>query len=347
MKSLKAVLIVVCLAGFASFSFATARQTQTEKPAGQTGGQQDKNKKPPTGDDDQAIKLGTDLVTVPFSVTDKRNAYINDLKKDDIEILEDGKPQKLFSFERQTDLPITIAMLIDISGSENNTLIYEKSAGARFFTKVIRPEKDLAAIVTFESEAVLVQDLTSNVPKLQSSLQTVRPAAINAQSGSVTGTPPIIASNAGSTALYDAVYSVANDLLKREAGRRVIILITDGVDTSSQLKLRDAIQSAWRSEVLVYAIGIGDPGFDGIDHGVLKKVSDETGGRAYFPKSNAQDLDKAFEQIDEDLRQQYIATYEPANDSHDGSFRTIQVRVKDKKDLNVRYRRGYFAPKHT
>ncbi|MGH9760200.1 MAG: VWA domain-containing protein, partial [Blastocatellia bacterium] len=286
MKSLRAVIVIASLAGFATLTYGlTGQSTGQKQPAQQSKDQT--GKKPganPENGDDQAIKLGTDLVTVPFSVTDKRNAYINDLKKEDVEILEDNKPQKIFSFERQTGLPITIAMLIDISGSENNTLVIEKSAGSRFLSKVIRPDKDLAAIVTFESEAVLVQDLTSNVSRLQSALTSVRPAAIAANVGSVTGTPPIIDSKAGSTALYDAIYSVSSDLLRREAGRRVIILITDGVDTSSQLKLKQAIEAAWRSEVIVYSIGIGDPGFDGIDSGVLKRVADQTGGRAYFPK---------------------------------------------------------------
>jgi VWFA-related protein len=126
----------------------------------------------------------------------------------------------------------------------------------------------------------------------------------------------------------------------------VIILITDGVDTSSQVKMRDAIERTWRSEVIVYAIGIGDPGFDDVDSGTLKKITSETGGRAFFPRRD-EDLDTAFAQIDEDLRSQYILAYTPANGARDGSFRTIQLRVKNRKDLAIRHRRGYFAPKQT
>jgi Ca-activated chloride channel family protein len=296
------------------------------------------------GPDDQTIKLGAALVTVPFNVTDKRNAYVNDLKKEDMELLEDNKTQNIFSFERQTDLPITIAMLIDISGSESYTLPSEKSAGGRFFSKVLRPNKDLGAVVTFESEAVLVQDLTQSTEKLQQALNRIRPSVVDAAVGPVTGTPPIANSSAGSTALYDAVYSVSSDLLRREAGRRVIILITDGYDTSSTLKIKEAIEAAWKNEIIVYSVGIGDPMAGGVDTSVLKKMASETGGRAYFPRRET-DLDYAFNQIDEDLRQQYILSYQPTNEARDGSFRTIQVRVKEHKDLTVRYRRGYYAPK--
>jgi VWFA-related protein len=292
--------------------------------------------------EDQSIKLGTQLVTVPFNVTDKKNRYINDLAKEDIEILEDGKPQQIFSFERQTDLPITIAMLIDISGSQEFTLPQERAAGQRFFQRVLRPKKDLAAVVTFEHESVLVQDLTSDLDKLNRALDDVRLPAQTATYGRTGGTPPINNSGVGSTAMYDSIYSVSTDLLRREAGRRVIILVTDGQDTSSTVKMREAIERTWRSEIIVYAIGIGGPEW-GIDSGTLKKIAAETGGRAFFPR-NEEDLDKAYAQIDEDLRSQYVLTYTPSNGARDGSFRTIQMKVKNRGDLNVRHRRGYFAP---
>jgi Ca-activated chloride channel family protein len=334
MKLIKVFIIAASLVSATilspEFAIPAAQQKQQKQAAGEQ--------------DEQAIRLGAELVTVPFNVTDKKNRYINDLTKDDIEILEDNKPQQIFSFERQTDLPITIAMLIDISGSEQYTLPIEKAAARRFFQRVLRPSKDLGAVVTFENEAVLVQNLTSDVEKLWRALDSVRPSVVTASVGTVSGTPPINDSGTGSTALYDAIYAVSSDLLKREAGRRVIILITDGVDTSSKMKLRDAITAAWRSEIIIYSIGIGDPAMGGVDSGVLKKIAAETGGRAFFPHKE-EDLDLAFAQIDEDLRSQYIASYQPTNEAHDGSFRTIQVRVKTRKDLTVRHRRGYFAPK--
>lgn len=319
----------------ASLNLSVA-QTEKQKP-------QPKPDKPAEEQEEQVLKLGTQLVTVPFNVTDKKNRYINELAKDDIEILEDNKPQQVFSFERQTDLPITIAMLIDISGSQQWTLGEEVSAAKTFFRKVLRPKKDLAAVVTFEHESVLEQNLTSDLDKLTRALDGVRIPAetVTARRG---GTPPINNSGVGSTALYDSVYSVSSDLLRREAGRRVIILVTDGEDTSSSIKLRDAIERTWRSEIIVYSVGIGGP--MGVDQGTLKKIAAETGGRAFFPRSE-KDLDEAYTQIDEDLRSQYILAYTPANGARDGSFRTIQVKIKNHADLTVRHRRGYFAPKES
>ena len=338
-KAVPITLVLALVAALFVPSFGLAQEQKPKASEPQKKGQQPADE---GAQDDETIKIGTQLVTVPFNITDKTNRYVNDLKKEDLEVLEDNKPQAIFSFERQTDLAITIAMLIDISGSEAYTLPMEKAAGARFFQRVLRPRKDLGAVVTFEGDAELVQNLTSDPAKLERALDEVR-IPVTSASVSAGGTPPINGgSRAGSTAIWDAVYSVSNDLLKREAGRRVIILITDGEDTSSTIKMRDAIERTWRNEVIVYAIGIGDPAY-GVDSGVLKKITQETGGRAFFPRSEA-DLDKAFAQIDEDLRSQYVLAYTPANGAKDGSFRTIQVRAKDRKDLTVRHRRGYFAP---
>lgn len=344
MKSarIRFVTALVSALVFLSLSLGIA---QTQQPPPKTGREKaEKNKKPAEQEgeqDDQVVKLGTQLVTVPFNVTDKKNRYINDLSKEDIEVLEDSKAQEVFSFERQTDLPITIAMLIDISGSQEWTLPEERAAGQRFFRRVLRPKKDLAAVVTFEHEAVLVQDLTSDLEKLHRALDDVRLPAQSVTMGRRGGTPPINNSGVGSTAMFDSIYSVSSDLLRREAGRRVIILVTDGADTSSSVKMREAIERTWRSEIIVYSIGIGGP--MGVDSGALKKIASETGGRAFFPR-NEEDLDKAYAQIDEDLRSQYILAYTPANSAKDGSFRTIQVKVKNHGDLTVRHRRGYFAP---
>jgi VWFA-related protein len=338
--------ITLALAPAGRVGAAALQEKPPAPPQQQKQQKDDKNKKPgdpESGDDEQEIKLGTQLVAVPFNVTDKKNRYINELTKDDFELTEDGKPQQVFSFERQTDLPITIAMLIDISGSQEYTLPAEKAAGQRFFRRVLRPNKDIAAVVTFEHESVLVQDLTSNVERLHQAIDDVRISVTNVSTGTVGGTPPIINSGAGSTSMYDSIYSVSSDLLRREAGRRVIILITDGHDTSSSVKLRDAIERTWRNEVIVYSIGIGDPSY-GVNSGELKKIASETGGRAFFPRSE-EDLDKAFALIDEDLRSQYILSYSSSNEARDGSFRTIQLKVKTRKDLTVRHRRGYFAPK--
>ncbi len=342
-------LFLLAALGLPARLSVSAQQSQPPKPPAAGDQQQKKEKKADEepADQDEPIKLGTQLVTAPFNVTDKTNRYITDLKKEDLEIFEDNKPQSVFSFERQTELPLTIALLIDISISQEYTLPYEKIAGQRFFRKVIRPTKDLAAVVTFEGDSTLVQDLTSDVEKLSRALDEVRLPTVAAAIPGVGGTPPINGgSRSGGTSMYDSIYAVSSDLLRREAGRRVIILLTDGQDTTSRVKMREAIERAWRNEIIVYAIGIGDRSYGGVDSGTLKKITAETGGRAFFPKQE-EDLDKAFSLIDEDLRTQYILSYEPSNEARDGSFRTIQIRVKDRKDLTVRHRRGYFAPKAT
>jgi VWFA-related protein len=341
------ILSLLATALFLTVTFV-ALPTSSASPEPMLSAQQkqnDKNKKkgeeePPQ--DDQVIKLGAQLVTVPFNVTDKQNRFIIDLTKDDIELLEDNKPQTIFSFERQTDMALTIAMLIDISGSQQFTLPDEIQAGKRFYEKVLR-KKDLGAVITFEHDSELVQDLTSNVERLKRALDEVRVPVMTASIPGRTGTPPINGgSNVGSTAMFDSVYSVSADLLSKEAGRRVIILVTDGYDTSSRVKLKEAIERTWRNEIIVYSIGIG--GMGGINQGDLKKLATETGGRAFFPR-NGEDLEKAYNQIEEELRSQNILAYQSANEAHDGSFRTIQVRVKNRKELTVRHRRGYFAPK--
>ncbi len=339
MKFIKVGLVIASLLSPVLLYSASGGQSKDPK-------QQQKTEQEKKPEEEQSLKLGTSLVTVPFNVTNKQNRYINDLTKNDIEVFEDNKPQEVFSFERQTDLPITIAMLIDISLSQQYTLRDEILAGEQFFRRVLRPDKDTAAVVTFENDAELLQGLTSSLEKLQRALESVRISAAGARVGTVTGTPPINDSGAGSTAMYDAIYAVSSDLLRREAGRRVIILVTDGDDTSSRTKMKEAIERAWRSEIICYAIGIGDPYHFHIASGVLKKICDDTGGRAFFPR-NREDQDVAYAKIDEDLRSQYILAYQPANDAKDGSFRTIQLRIKNQKDLTVRHRRGYFAQKES
>lgn len=345
MKHLKLYFIATTLllaVAFLSLSITSANQEQKQQAEQKQKDEKDKKKAADEEpQDDQVIKLGANLVTVPFNITDKQNRFINDLTKDDIELFEDNKPQEIFSFDRQTDMPLTIAMLIDISGSMEYTLPQEIIAGKKFFEKVLR-KKDLGAVITFESDSVLVQDLTSDVEKLKRALDEIRVPVQTAMIPGRTGTPPINGdSRTGSTAMYDSVYSASADLLSREAGRRVIILVTDGYDTSSRVKMKEAIERTWRSEIIVYSIGIG---FSSINQGELKKISSETGGRAFFPRSS-EDLEKAYLQIEEDLRTQNVLAYQSLNEARDGSFRTIQVRVKNRKDLTVRHRRGYFAKK--
>ena len=309
----------------------------------------DAEKKGAEQQDQGQIELSSQLVTVPFSVTDKRNAYINDLKKEDIRVLEDNKPQQIFSIQHLTDLPLTMVLLMDTSLSQQLSIPEQVNAANKFFSSVMKPNKDTAAIVTFEGDSDLVQRLTGDQRRLMRALDEVR---VNMPADAAPGTTGGINPNArgGSTAIFDAVYATVDDLLAHEGGRRIIILLTDGQENSSRIKMNDAIQRAWRGEVQVYSVGVaGESRANGyleytpINRGLLSRICEETGGRAFFP-SRESDLYSAFRQMEEDMRQQYILSYSPSNTTRDGGFRTIKVDVPNRNDLQVRYRRGYYAP---
>ena len=236
-------------------------------------------------------------------------------------------------------------MLIDVSGSERYTLPLLKDAGGNFIDSVLRTGKDTAAVVKFEGEATVVQGLTSNPARVRRALEEigfVAPPPVSIYGGA---TPPINGrSRQGGTSLWDSIVATCSDLLAREPGRKTIILLTDGEDTTSRMKIGDAIDEALRAEVVIYSIGIGDPGYGGVNEGALKRISESTGGRAVFPK-RPRELEQAFIQLEQDLRQQYLLAYEPKNEAADGSFRKIEIRVANRKEAKIRHRRGYYAPK--
>jgi len=300
---------------------------------------------PPKPEDETTIRLGTQLVNVLFSVTDKQNRYVGDLVKDEIEIFENDQRQEIFSFRREFDLPLTLALLVDVSGSERQTLPLLKDAGGNFIDSVLRSGKDTAAVVRFEGEATVVQNLTSNPARVKRGLEEISfiaPPPVSIFGGA---SPPINGrSRQGGTSLWDSVIATCSDLLAQEPGRKTIILLTDGQDTTSRLKITDAIDEALRAEVVIYSIGIGDPGYGGVNEGALKRLSESTGGRAVYPR-RPRELNEAFIQLEQDLRQQYLLAYEPQNDSSDGSFRKIELRLPKRKELRIRHRRGYYAPK--
>jgi Ca-activated chloride channel family protein len=289
-----------------------------------------------------AIRLDTQLVNVLFSAADKQNRYVNDLTASDVKVLEDGKPQEIFTFKRETDLPLTMAILVDVSYSVAYVLPQLTDAGARFVNSIIRPNKDKAAIIEFDGEATIVRDLTANAALLRRGLAEIARNAPPPQTHRLP--PPIITgSRKGGTSIFDSVVATADDLLAKEVGRKTIILFTDGRDTTSFTDRTEAIEEALRAEVIVYAIGIGDPEVDGVDRKALDRLCEPTGGRAFIPKY-VEDLDEAFRQLERELRQQYLVAYEPANTAADGKFRKIEVRIANRKDIRVRHRRGYYAP---
>lgn len=303
---------------------------------------------------DDVLRVETNLTNVFFTAADKHKRFISTIKKEDLRILEDGVPQEIFTFQQNIDLPLSLAMLIDTSRSEERTLPDEKAAAQSFLESVMRQNKDEAAIVSFTGEATLEQGLTGNVARLRRAIahvEYVPPAGLIGGGVVVGSTPPISDSQqmlAGSTAIWDAVFTTSNEVLRDSAEhtRRAIILLTDGEDTSSQVHIQIAIEAAVKVDALVYAIGIGDRYSFGIDEGSLKKITEATGGRAYFPR-NETELRNAFLQIQNDLREQYLIAYAPSNKTRDGSYRRVAIEITNpdlqRQSPKLTYRPGYFA----
>ncbi len=304
-------------------------------------------------DSDEVVRVETNLTSIFFTAADKNKRFISSLKKDDVRVLEDDKAQEIFTFQQNTDLPLSAAILIDTSASEERTLPDEKAAARTFLEAVLRPGKDEAAVVSFTGEVTLEQGFTGNLERLRRAIDRVEfvpPAGYIGGGVVVGGTPPISGTNqalAGSTAIWDAVWATSNELLAESAEntRRAIILLTDGEDTISQVKMNEAIERAQKADALIYTIGIGDSYNFGVNEGALRKIAEQTGGRAYFPHSE-RELRDAFAQIERDLREQYLLAYSPSNKTRDGSYRRIQIELNDpvlRKQLKLNYRAGYFA----
>ncbi len=303
---------------------------------------------------DEVIRVETNLTNIFFTAADKHKRFVNTVKREDIRVLEDGKPQEVFTFQQNTDLPLSLAILIDTSGSEERTLPDEKAAARAFIESVLRPNKDEAAVVSFTGEVTLEQGFTGNIERIRRAIERIEfvPPSGYIGGGVVVGTtPPISDTNqilAASTAIWDAVWATSNELLAESAEntRRAIILLTDGEDTISQVKMHEAITQAQRADAFIYAIGIGDMYRGGVDEGALRKITEQTGGRAYFPRSE-RELREAFAQIQRDLREQYLVAYSPSNKARDGSYRKVEIELINpellKQNLKLNYRPGYFS----
>jgi len=305
-------------------------------------------------DSDEVVKVETNLTNLFFTAADKSRRFVNTLKAEDIRILEDGQPQEIFTFQQNIDLPLSIAILIDTSISEERTLPDEKVAARAFLEEVIRPAKDEAAVLSFTGETTLEQGFTGSAARLSRAIDRIEfvpPSGYVGGGVVVNGTPPISGTNqsiAGSTAIWDAVWATSEELLSTSAEhtRRAIILLTDGEDTSSHMKMHEAVERAQKADAFIYAIGIGDRYTDRVDEGSLRKIAEQTGGRAYFPRQE-RDLRDAFAQIQQDLREQYLVAYSPSNKARDGSYRRIEIQLINptlkSQNLKLNYRNGYFA----
>ena len=290
------------------------------------------------GLDTQTLKVTVNLVNLFMSVRDK-NGFITNLHKEDCSILENKEPQKIKNFTQEKNLPLTIGMLLDTSGSQTNVLPMEQSAGAEFLKDVLTP-KDEAFLISFDINVDLLADYTNNPREIK---RAIDKAQINtgAGTGSITGN-----GDPRGTLLYDAVYLAANEKLRQEAGRKVLILLTDGGDQGSRETLKTATEAAQKANAIIYVILIADRGgfgnyTFGNPAGDMDRLAKDTGGRVINVGNNGKKLEDAFNQIQDELRTQYLLSYTPTNLKLDGTFRTLSVACHEGQ--KVQARKGYYA----
>jgi Ca-activated chloride channel family protein len=282
-------------------------------------------------DDDQSvltIKRRVNEVNVLFIATDKHGKFVRNLNERDFNILDDHKPpESIISFRRETDLPIDLGLLVDVSGSVNSRFAFEQDAATGFLQHVLRPGFDKAFVLGFNSRSQYVQDYTDNVSLLSAGVRRLQ--------------------NGGGTALYDAIYRACKEKLLNEKSehpiRKALVIISDGEDNQSEIGKAQAIEMAQRAEVIVYTISTDDSGLILRGDQVLQQLADATGGRAFFPYK-MKDISHSFAAIEDELRSQYVVSYKPSDFDADGRYRSIEITAL-KKDLQVRARRGYYAPR--
>jgi len=274
------------------------------------------------------IQVDVTRVNLLFTVTDKKGRFVTDLGKADFEVIDGKRPQAILEFMAESDLPLRLGILIDTSNSIRDRFRFEQEAAIEFINSVIHPNVDKAMVVSFDSSAELVSDLISDTDQLESSIRDLRPG--------------------GGTSLYDAIYFACRDKLAqdqpRHKFRRAIVLVSDGDDNQSRYTRDQALEMAQKADVVIYAISTNISRVDTDGDKVLRYLTSETGGRAFFP-FKVEDLEQSFENIANELRHQYNISYRPEPLITDGLFHPIEVRVKGRKDLIVRARKGYYAPK--
>ena len=265
------------------------------------------------------------IVVNLFVTASSGKEYVRDLKKEDFTIYEDGVPQEIKYFNnlsQSKDLPLTIALLVDTSASVTDKLQQEVATASAFFKQIVRANKDMVTLLEFHSEVILTQDFTDDPDRLDRALSKLRPG--------------------GNTSLYDAVYLASEEKLSSEAGRKIIVILSDGEDTASKVSMDTAIKSAQKHDVLIYGLGVRSPNYPA-NFGALEKFCKETGGKFFSPSSSFEQLKKTFDAIMNDINHQYNMAYEPKNQQRDGTYRNIKVTVR-RKGLKLFYRQGYYSP---
>lgn len=292
---------------------------------------------------DEPIKVDVDVVNLYCAVRNKQNSLISTLEKGDFTLAEDGTSQTIKYFTRETDLPLTIGLLVDVSNSQRNLIEIERRAANSFFSSVLK-KKDVAFLISFGADSDLLQDITGSPRVLQDGLNRMK---LNGGFSGINSGPVPTMNHARGTVLYDAVYSASNEILAKEVGRKAIVLITDGEDEGSTLTMKAAIEAAQKADAIIYGILYVDRQFYGgfgvgySGESVLKQMSEETGGRL-FRVDRKETLESIFDQIQQEMRTQYAIGYTPTNGKKDGTFRKIDLRTAN-KDLKVQVRKGYYA----
>jgi VWFA-related protein len=296
------------------------------------------------------LKLNVNLVDLFFTVKTKSGELVPHLTKDDCSVLEDKVPQTLKNFNAETHLPLTLAIMLDTSGSQIDVLPLEQQAGGEFLERVLKA-KDQALLLSFDVNVDLLQDFTNSARTLAHAMDKAQINTAGGNGGSGIpglggGTIPTHGTPKG-TLLYDAIYLASNEKMAQQNGRKAMIILTDGDDVGSDHKIQEAVAAAQKSNTIIYVILIAEPsfyggfGYNGYSAG--KKLSEETGGRMINVGANGKKLEAAFAQIEEELRTEYLASYTPTNAKQDGTFRHISVQCKG-DDMKVQVRRGYYAP---
>ena len=312
---------------------------------------QDSQKSDDSQQPTETLKVNVNVVQLFFNVKDKHGALIPNLKKEDFDVAEDGKPQTVKYFTAESNLPLTLGILIDSSGSQRNVLDMEKEVGGAFLKQILT-DKDLAFVIDFNIDASLMQDYTRDVHRLQAALNKVKintGVTMPTLPGAGGGPVPTASAQRG-TVLYDAVYLSAHDMLAKEVGRKAMILLTDGQDEGSQLKIQDAIEAAQKSDAIVYVLLCADRGFYGgfgsfgySGEGDMRKLTEQTGGRVINVGNKFDKLREAFDQVASELRSQYNIGYTPTNAKLDGTYRKLEI--KSKQNYKIQARSGYYARK--
>ncbi len=273
------------------------------------------------------IVVDVERVSLLFTVTDKKGRFVTDLKKDDFQVIENRRYQPIMEFSSESELPLRLAILIDTSNSVRDRFKFQQEAAMEFIKNVLRPKQDLAAVISFDTASELVADLTNNIDKLEKGIRGLRPG--------------------GGTALYDAVFFAARDKMGQSSGtryRNVMVIVGDGDDNQSRYSRDQALELAQKADAIIYTISTNITRIESDGDKVLKYFAAETGGLAFFPFKPT-DLSQSFENISNELRHQYSLLYKPDPFPHDGLFHPVELRIKLKKGLIARARRGYFAPR--